>query len=231
MVDPSAYWSTILQVVPVLFIAVMIEFRYMIRRVAEDQEGFARARGLRVLLGLMLVAISVLLLVAFLNALRGLAGNVSLADPRAAWAAIALSTAAGVAIGPPGIYLSYMATQDVWLSLHRKMPWSRVGKLISEVQGHRREAEYERRRQRNLRLEVLVNASRLYVRASQAEREGGGHVAEMYSTADAAFSLVTALRDQARSECPELPDLTALTFDEREYIRERLADEASRSSS
>jgi hypothetical protein len=238
--DSGAFWGAIVQVVPVLYIAVMIEFRYLFARAATSDRMFKQTRGLRFLVGLMLAAVTALLATAFLASLDALRLGLPTSDPTADIAVFALQAAAGVALGPPGFYLFVTSTSDVWVSIHRKTPWSSVYRDRHELVRLRAKNDDLRRTARTIRLELLVHVSQTLVRASAMDRASRGlplaeravawpHVMDAYGRADRARAQLQHF-DSMIPPLGDRTDFTDLSDTEVSRFRERLAQEAARAS-
>lgn len=241
MGDSGAFWGTIVQVVPVMFIAAMIEFRYLFGRFSRSEEHFVASRGLRVVLGLMLLTVTGLLVWTFLTAIRALRVGALTDAPEASVSLYALGAAAGVSLASPGVVLFISATADVWSALWRRFPWS-----VTSRRGRRKRALDEEKRRllqtaRELRSEILRDTARYFIRASSAERDAKHLpearrlavmpiVAEIYELADESLA---ALKEfgQVVTDVVKLQSSESATVEDVARFRKMLAAEASRISS
>ncbi|MFJ4253708.1 hypothetical protein [Microbacterium sp. NPDC090003] len=158
------------QTTPVLFIAVIFEYRYLLRRTSVDDFAFTSSRVVRVWTGISSLVVSALLLVTFWLGVDGLRSGTATHSVSGRVAAGALLSAAIIAIGTPALLLFVNATHDVWTLLARRVPWSRFSRLQLQVIRSREEALAAARRSRDVRLSMLMKMSEALVLAGEANR-------------------------------------------------------------
>lgn len=228
------------QVVPVLFIAVMIEFRYLLKTSADDNDRFHDSRGYRASTASLMLVVSGLLVVSFILGVLGLRDSVPRSDFSANVAAYALVLAAVIAIVPPSIFLFAVSTADTWVALYRRMPWSETSRRQNKVQSGLEEDARSRREAASVRRKYLMEASETYVIASYYERaiprmlaedqpKARVAVDEIYGRADRTLETIRDLDDMLSAPM-DFPRSPRMTDSETAFFRGLLALEVARST-
>lgn len=202
MEDDSTYWSTIAQVTPVLFIGVMLEFRYLFRKIVAvvKPKSYASSRIPRVILSAFLLLTTGSLGAAFVVSIDSLRAGVSADSYGGEIARSAIVSAALIALVGPGLLLAITSTLDIWIAAHRRLPWSRHARDRREYQALRAENTSLHRRARELRLQGLMKVADIYAMASKADltvrtfptedrRQAEKTVGTLYSRADEAMTI------------------------------------------
>lgn len=239
--DTAAFWSTAVQTTPVLFIAVMFEYRYLLRRTSVDEGAFVRNRFARVWTGISALTVSGLLLITFSLGLDGLRVGTDPLGPSGYLAAGALLGAAIIAIGSPAVVLFFNATRDVWTLLARRAPWSRFSRLKRQIIRSSEEALAAARRSRDIRLSLWIKMSEVLIQAGEAGRLSGTLSFPSSEKAAAArdelYRVAARLRaaievfDAAAPPEVKVQDLSSgLSEAEVALMRAELAEEARRAS-
>lgn len=241
MGDSETYWATIAQIVPVLFIAVMIEFRWTFARLARTNETFESSRGYRLITGIVLFVVSVGLCFVFIYAIEALRNNKPSEGPGGLVASHVFALSAGLGLGGPGVALAYSATQDFWTWLHRSMPWSKVRRLTRRIASEEDRLREQDAEIRHLLLLRRMEVASAYVNASvrdlatrelpePARSAGMRSVAKLYVFADEFKEdldrlVATRPEEYTGSETSDFVE------GEQEIFRNRLSDVSNRSSS
>jgi len=240
--DDSTYWSTIAQVTPVLFIGVMLEFRYLFRKIADVKpKSYSSTRIPRVVLAAFLLITIGSLAAAFVISIDSLRAGVSADSYGGEIARSAIVSAAFLALVGPGLLLAITSTLDTWTAAHRRLPWSERARDRRQSRALRAENMSLHRRARELKLQGLMKVSEIYVLASRAERSvrtlSSEHrrqaekvVGTLYSHADEAL---TTFKRGFADLPPErtFKDHPNITEAENARFRALLAEVASRASS
>jgi hypothetical protein len=130
--DSSTYWSTIAQIVPVLAVAVVIEYREIGKRTLRP-EAFVASRRVRVISGILLVLLTSGLLVSFGIAIEALQFGRPAGGMRGTVAAAGVYIAAATAIAGSASLLARALMGETLTQWARTVPWSRTQRRLREL--------------------------------------------------------------------------------------------------
>jgi hypothetical protein len=169
--DTSPYWGAVVQVAPVLALALVLEYRGVARRFVANEDSFANSRAVRFLFAMVLGLAGLFLTVGFGIALFALSRGGPVDDWRRWVADSALIYGMSVVVGTPLLNLLLGLAGDTVIGWHRRMPYSRRSREARKMLAVLAQRETELRSIRAERLELWMSSAQNYVQLLRLERQ------------------------------------------------------------
>lgn len=140
MENDREYWALIAQIIPVLMLALVIEWRVLARRYVSDPSRFRASRSSRVIATFFHMASAVLTLYALLLSLRG-ARIGTLTYDEATWATVGFFSALLAAFMWPATTLGTALIGDLYVLLYLRSPNSPHNRSLRKLRHLRERSE------------------------------------------------------------------------------------------
>lgn len=162
--DKTAFWSTVAQIIPVLMIALLLEWRFLARDVSEKQlEEFRSSRAVRLFQAAWYMVVCASMFIAFYLAVAMLGAGGKTEDWQVVVAVLSLGLGTGTVILAPALSLATVLVGDVLTEWHRRTPWSKVQRLARRYNALRDVVFETTRAARSVRLQGWNETANRYV--------------------------------------------------------------------